>query len=303
MNKFSIFVLSILSILILSSCKNQKDHKIIFNGDNAYNEVVELVRYSPRDAGTTNGHQAALHIYNKLISYGIDARLDYFNDYTPKGLKKMVNIIGEIPGSSREKIIIGSHFDTMPGIENYIGANDSGSSCGILLELSRMLAQTNLNYGIVFAFFDGEEGINNYSPGDGLHGSRYYSKKIQKSEFFQDYKYMILLDMVGDKDLNYTIPKNTSPILLKMLFKAAKKVNLEHTISSMPYTYIIDDHVPFLSINIPSINIIDFNYGTKKNSNEFWHTKYDNLDNISADSLEKTGILTLSLLNLIQVFE
>lgn len=292
-----IFLLFALNYAALSDQVLEK-----FNSSFAFNEIINLTKYSPRDAGTTNGHNAAIYIHDRLKSFSIDAKLQYFTDTTPEGKKNMVNVIGTIPGKIDNWIIIGSHFDTMPGIKNYIGANDSGSSTGILIELSRIFSDIDLNYGIKFVFFDGEEGIRNYIPGDGLHGSRYFSKYIKKSNFYKKCKAMILLDMVGDKDLTFTLPINTSPILSNMLFSSARKLDLENYIKPNNRLFIIDDHVPFQNIGIPSINIIDFNYGSKEGLNDFWHTDKDNLENISKNSLEISANLTIGLLKELNLY-
>ena len=273
-----------------------------FNPNNAYNEIVKLIKFSPRDAGTTNGNNAAMHIKERLDSHSIKTKLQYFTDSTPVGKKNMINIIGYIPGKKDEWIIIGSHFDTMPGIKSYIGANDSGSSTGILIELSRILNDVELKYGIILVFFDGEEGIKNYIPGDGLHGSRYFVNDIKKSGFYKKCKAMILLDMVGDKDLTFTLPGNTAPILRKHLFTSAKKNNLEEYILPMDHIFIIDDHVPFQNIGIPSINLIDFHFGSQKGLNDYWHTSNDNLDKISQNSLGITSEILINLLDELGIF-
>ena len=142
-----------------------------FDGQKAYAEVEALLAFTPRDAGTTGGWKAAKHIHKRLESFGIDAEMDEFIDMTPDGEKTMINVIGLVPGKEPDWIILGSHFDTMPGIDDFQGANDSGSSTGVLLELARMMGESHVvpEIGIIFAFFDGEEGIAGYIPGDGLH--------------------------------------------------------------------------------------------------------------------------------------
>ena len=101
---------------------------------------------------------------------------------------------------------------------------------------------------------------------------------------------MILLDMVGDKNLQYTIPGNTSPILLNKLLISQTKLGFENRIKHLKNTFIIDDHVPFMKIGIPSINIIDFHFGSKNLLNDYWHTSKDNINNISVESLRNHGI-------------
>ncbi len=273
-----------------------------FNGDQAFKEIRELIKFSPRDAGTKNGHLAAYHIAEKLKKIGLKVIIDEFIDNTPVGSKKMINILGYLPGKSDKWIILGSHFDTMPGIPNFKGANDSGSSTGVLIEMARLLNNYELNHGLIFAFFDGEEGIANYIPGDGLHGSRRFAKQIYKSGNKNKYIAMILLDMIGDKDLTYTIPSNSDKYLKEILIESSKKLNIRNLIELLDDIVIIDDHVPFSNIGIPSIDIIDFKYGSTKDKNDYWHTEKDSLINISSNSLRITAELTLEMLNHLDVF-
>ncbi len=297
-----LFVILLVHIFT-SSCNDAPNvTNFNFNGDQAFKEVIELIKISPRDAGTKNGHLAAYHIATKLKKIGLKVDIDKFTDNTPVGSKKMINILGYLPGKSNKWIILGSHFDTMPGIPNFKGANDSGSSTGVLIEMARLLNNYELNHGLIFAFFDGEEGIANYIPGDGLHGSRRFAKQIYKSGNKNKYIAMILLDMIGDKDLTYTIPYNSNKYLKEILIESSNKLNVRNFIELLDHIVIIDDHVPFSEIGIPSIDIIDFKYGSTKDSNDYWHTEKDSLINISAKSLKITAELTLEMLNHLGVF-
>ncbi len=267
-----------------------------FDGQRAYAEVEALVQFSPRDAGTPEGRKAAEHIFNRLNGFGIEAEMDTFTDQTPDGEKTMHNVIGRIPGKTDKWIILGSHFDTMPGIKNFQGANDSGSSTGILLETARMLSGIKPEIGIIFAFFDGEEGIAGYIPGDGLHGSRHMAKQLAQAGDHKKIKAMVLLDMVGDKDLHFTLPVNSSRGLTQELLNAASASGQRSRFSLSRNSVITDDHVPFLQIGIPAIDIIDFRFGSEPGKNDYWHTAADHLRNISVESLKITGTITLEVL-------
>ncbi|MBT8045628.1 MAG: M28 family peptidase, partial [Pontiella sp.] len=109
----------------LVGCQPKQTDFEMFDGQRAYAEVEALVRFTPRDAGTPGGRQAAEHILSRLESIGVQAEIDTFVDATPEGDKTFRNVIGRIPGKTEKWIILGSHFDTMPGIENFQGANDS----------------------------------------------------------------------------------------------------------------------------------------------------------------------------------
>ncbi len=281
-------------LLVVGGCKPEKEHPIeAFNAQRAFEEVVALVEYTPRDAGTPGGRKAAEHIHQRLKLFGISAEIDTFTDRTPAGEKTMHNVVGRIPGRSDEWIIVGSHFDTMPGIENFQGANDGGSSTGVLLELARVLADSKPETGIIFAFFDGEEGIAHYIEGDGLHGSRHMAKQLLTSGQYKKTKAMILLDMVGDKDLHFILPGNSSQALAKVVLDAAHATGHRKFFSLSNTSFITDDHVPFQQIGIPAIDLIDFKYGSRPDKNDYWHTDRDNLENISADSLEVSGSVVL----------
>jgi len=269
-----------------------------FDGERAFAEVAALVEISPRDAGTPGGRKAAEHIFQRLEFFGIATKIETFKDQTPDGEKTFHNVVGRIPGKTDRWIILGSHFDTMPGIDNFQGANDSGSSTGVLLELARQLSETETvpEIGILFAFFDGEEGIAHYIPGDGLHGSRHMAESLVQSGKARNIKAMVLLDMVGDKDLHFTIPANSSSVLVKEVLNAAHATGHRDRFSLSRGMSITDDHVPFLEIGIPAIDLIDFRFGSEPELNDYWHTSADNLDHIGVESLETIGKITLQLL-------
>ncbi|MBN2702611.1 MAG: Zn-dependent exopeptidase M28 [Pontiellaceae bacterium] len=265
-----------------------------FDGERAFKEVVDLIEFSPRDAGTRGASLAADHILSRLTEFGIQAEIDTFEDNTPHGIKTFHNVIGRIHGTDGNWIILGSHFDTMSGIDNFQGANDSGSSTGVLLELARMLKKTQPRTGIIFAFFDGEEAVAGYVQGDGLHGSRHMVQQLLTSGESRFVKSMILMDMIGDRDLNITAPKNGTAELKKVLLHSANTVGLRDYVSLMN-TEITDDHKPFLDAGIPAIDLIDFRFGSAPGLNDYWHTEKDRLEHISAESLKITGTIVLEM--------
>lgn len=284
--------------LLLTGCREEHATTAmpVFDGERAFLEVEALVRIAPRDAGTPQGRKAAEHLLQRLKSFGVKAKIDTFTDSTPAGEKTMHNVIGRIPGKTDRWIILGSHFDTMPGIENFQGANDSGSSTGVLLELARMLKGQKPTVGLIFAFFDGEEGIAEYRPGDGLHGSRYFANQLKQDGQLQKIDAMILMDMVGDKDLGFTVPANSSRKLVKVLLDAARSAGYRDRFNLAPQIIITDDHQPFLDLGVPAINLIDFHFGSAPGLNDYWHTSQDRLDNICAESLHICGQVVLHML-------
>ena len=102
---------------------------------------------------------------------------------------------------------------------------------------------------------------------------------------------MILLDMVGDKDLTITIPKGCTKSLIDRTLRLAQENGLGSRFRVFK-SDMIDDHVPFLERGVPAIDLIDFNYGP---GNAFWHTTQDSLDKISAQSIKTVADFALGL--------
>ena len=264
----------------------------------AFREVEALVALGPRVANTPGAERAARHLYERLAGLGIEARIDTFEDPIHNETGTFHNVIGVIPGEVPRWIILGSHFDSLDGIEGFVGANDSGSSSGLLLEIGRVLNEATREGGahptFVLAFFDGEEAKVRYGPRDGLHGSRYYVRRLIAEGQVEKVRAMILLDMVGDRDLTLTLPRNVDPDLLRLTFRAAAEEGVRDKFSLFPGA-ILDDHVPFLQAGIPAMNLIDFEFGSAPGLNDYWHTLEDTMDKISAESLGIVGRVTLRM--------
>jgi len=197
-------------------------------------------------------------------------------------------------------IVLASHFDTKSGISpTFQGANDSGSSSGVLLELTRMLSKQPLETEFLIAFLDGEECREQYGPTDGLHGSRHLAQQLVESGGAQYVEAVIVLDMIGDRDLKVTVPRNGTQSLIKELFYASHEVGTRSAFG-LGKGSILDDHVPFLLAGMPAIDVIDFEYGSAPGLNDYWHTEEDSLDKLSAESLQKIGDTVLQMIKNLQ---
>jgi len=270
----------------------------VLSGQQAFDYVGQMVAITPRHSGSPGVEQAARFIRDTIAPFTDSSTIERFQDQSPDGLLTFHNVIAVRRGTGSETVILGSHFDTKSGIsDTFQGANDSGSSTGLLIELARVLHQhPRLPFNVVFAFFDGEECIQEYGPQDGLHGSRHYVRQLEDSGALSAVRAVIVLDMIGDKDLTVTIPRNTSRALTALAFEAARAEGVRGRFR-LADSAILDDHVPFHEKGIPTLNLIDFEYGTAPGLNDLWHTEYDNLENISAESLQTVGRVTLRILN------
>ncbi|MBO6167779.1 MAG: M28 family peptidase [Kiritimatiellae bacterium] len=269
------------------------------DADIAFSTAKELVvKYTPRNAGTFRGRFAAGFILRELSSRGVNARMDRFSASTPNGEKHFHNVIAEwetVPDG--EWVAILSHFDTKTGVE-CPGANDGASTSGLLVALAAMLERTKPSgLNIMLAWLDGEECMHSYSAADGFWGSRHAAAKLKASG--RKVKAVICLDMLGDKDLGISIPANSTPGLVSAALRAAAKAGAGGKVRKIP-EYVKDDHLPFLQLGFPAIDLIDFEYGSAPGLNDYWHTKDDTIEHISADSLLVAGGIVTELLKELQ---
>ncbi len=266
-------------------------------GSNALERVERLLALGPRDAGTPGAEKAAQWIAAELRASGLAPQVERFVDRTPDGPRPFHNVLAELPGTETGYFLLMSHYDTKIGMApGFTGANDGGSSTGLLLELAALMTQTApvRGPGFLFAFLDGEECRHAYGPDDGLHGSRRLARQLR--ERHTPVKAVILLDMVGDADLTLTVPRNGTPELKLLLLDAAAAQDCRDKVRVLDHA-ILDDHQPFLAAGFPAINLIDFEYGRRPGANDYWHTAEDTFDKLSAESLRQVGALTLEMVS------
>ena len=264
-------------------------------GTNALARVRRLCELGPRDALTPGAEAAAKWIAAELSVIGLVSDTDTFDDPAPDGTSRLFrNVTATIPGTGGGHILLLSHYDTKSGIsDTFVGANDGGSSTGLLLELAAHFARNPAIPSVTFAFLDGEECRRAYGESDGLHGSRHLARKMREAG--QGADAVILLDMVGDRDLRLTLPRNGTARLKTALLDAAASQGLRTKVGLLPYD-ILDDHQPFLDAGFPAIDIIDFEYGSAPGLRDYWHTAADTVDKLSADSLQVTGAIVIQLI-------
>jgi Zn-dependent M28 family amino/carboxypeptidase len=267
-----------------------------YNGERAYQHVEKLVGYGPRPSGSDALGRTATYIKTQLEEYGLTTEEQVFIAPTPLGPKQFRNIVAKTrvqPSGPNRVIIIGSHYDTKFFTNiTFVGANDGGSSSGALLEIARIAAEQP---SLWFVFFDGEEAVRQYSDEDGLWGSKFFVEDLKGKNQVGQVKAMVLLDMIGDKNLNVTV--NGS--LIPQAFDASRAAGFRDY-----FAYggngMLDDHVPFMRAGIPAVDLIDFEFGSKPGLNDYWHTEKDTLDKISSHSLEIVGKTALRLIELLQ---
>ena len=262
-------------------------------GDAAYEHVKALVAFGPRPSGSAAHGEMQQYITRHLESAGFSVEKDSFTARTPVGEVPMTNLIGRIGGAgeSNRIFVLATHYETKR-MDGFVGANDGGSSTGLLLALAPLLARRNLGHELRLVFFDGEEAFQEWSESDSLYGSRHLAEKWKAEDILPRIGAFILLDMIGDADLDLLKDTNSTPWLRDAIWATARRLGYSREFTNNEIG-IEDDHLPFVRAGVPSVDLIDWNYGP---SNSYWHTTGDTLDKVSAASLQIVGEVVLESL-------
>lgn len=269
------------------------------DGDRAFEHLRRIVAMGPRLPGSEASAKAREYIRKELESCGLSVEIDRFTAQTPRGPKEMANILSVLPGPEKGAILLASHYDTKDiGDPPCPGANDGASSTALLLEIARQLRESAGNRMTVrFAFFDGEEAFERWSAEDSLYGSRHLVEKWKVEGLLSEVRAMVLLDLVGDKDLGIFREALSSEWLVEAFRAAAAELGVSRHFFRGTES-IEDDHRPFLAAGVPAIDLIDFRFGPAHPNGvgAYWHTAEDNPEKCSAASLKIVGDVTLRAL-------
>lgn len=270
-----------------------------FDADRAYAHVKKQIDFGPRPAGSAELEKTRAYIVDQLRSFGLNVTTEEFQATTPQGPRKMANIIAEMPGTSSDVVIISSHYDTKFYKDfKFVGAVDGASSTGTVMEVARVLAtrKPKLNLTYRFVFFDGEEAFcgdwdecHNPNPADSskplpdnTYGSRYHVSQLVAKNELSRVKAMILLDMIGYKDLRLGRCDLSTAWLQDVIWQTAKDLDYKQFVNVTEGVG-DDDHSPFLKAGVDAVDIIQLS------TYPYWHTKEDTLDKVSAKSLKTVG--------------
>jgi Zn-dependent M28 family amino/carboxypeptidase len=253
------------------------------SGQNAYQNLKDFVALGPRFLGSPGHAKAEQFILSHLE--GVQIEQDKFTVQTAAGPFGMNNIIAKFPGTKDGIIVLAGHYDTNYPLRNtsFIGANDGGSNVGLMLELANQLrSHPPQGYSIWLLFTDGEEATVEWTDADSVYGSKQLAQKWSADGTAAKIKAFLLLDMIGDKDLDIDRDTNSTPWLLDVVYRAAERVGQQSHFFVRTNT-IQDDHLPFAAAGIPVADIIDIDYGF---NNIYHHTTQDIPDKCSAASLQ-----------------
>jgi glutaminyl-peptide cyclotransferase len=253
-----------------------------FDGRRAYAHVAKQVSFGPRPSGSPAIIQTQDYIQSELKSYGCTVETDSFTADTPIGRLPMKNILVKIPGDKQGVILLGTHYDTLLK-ENFVGADDAGSSTAVMLELARLLCPQHGKYAVWIAFFDGEEAVKQWSDTDSRYGSRQMAAKLATSGELPRVKAFLLADIVGSHPLRFKRDSFSTKALTDLVWKTAARLGYQDIFVNEE-TGSEDDHQSFLKRGVPALDVI-----TDFSANGYWHTPGDTLDKVSAKSLAIVG--------------
>jgi Zn-dependent M28 family amino/carboxypeptidase len=285
------------AVLISAACLHaaQQAVPLKFDGGRGYEDLRQIVAIGPRPAGSPALAKTRDYITRQLSAIGVKTEEQAFEPQTPIGPVKMVNLRATIPGPGQGRLVIAGHYDTKLFREfPFVGANDGGSSAAFLIELARVLKGRRNGITIELLFLDGEEAVRrDWADPDHTYGSHYYVETAKKAGTLKDIRAMILVDMIGDRDLVIKRESNSTKWLTDMIWAAAKRVKRPEFVDVS--TPIEDDHLEFLAAGVEAVDLIDLEYFTRSGSMA-WHTRDDTLENVAAGSLEAVGQVLLAAL-------
>ena len=271
-----------------------------FNGERAMDHVKKQIEFGPRPPGSPQLDKTRNYIVNQLKSSGLNFSLDEFTAKTPHGDKKMANIVAEVPGETKDLILITSHYDTKYFKDmQFVGANDPAASVATLLEIGRVLGslkeKPKVTYRLVF--FDGEEAFcenwddcSKPDEPDNTYGSRHYVTTLKTNSELSSTHAMILLDMMGYKKLELGRDTISTRWLQDIVWETARQLDHGDVFVEREEGVGGDDHEPFVNAGIAAVDLIQLT------SYPYWHKAEDSIDKISAQSMKIVGDVVLASL-------
>ncbi len=264
-----------------------------FDGKRAFAHVAKQVSFGPRPSGSPALAHLQEYLLSELKSYGCNVETDDFSADTPVGRLQMKNLLVKIPGEKPGVILLGTHYDTLL-MENFVGADDAGSSTALMLELARLLCPLRGKYAVWIAFFDGEEAMKQWSDTDSRYGSRQMAARLSTSGDIKKIRAFLLADIVGGRNAQFLRESSSTPALVDLVWNSAAKLGYT-AIFRNEATSAADDHDSFLKRGVPAVDVIgDFV------NNGYWHTPQDALDKISAKTLAIVGHVFLESVKQLQ---
>ena len=268
-----------------------------FDGERALAHAAAMVALGPRPLGSEALERNRSYIEQQLETIGLTSERQAFTAATPIGPVEMANIVAKIDplpgGEGAPAVVLAGHYDTklFEGVR-FVGANDGASSAAILLELGRVLVEHPATVPVWLVFFDGEEAVVLWSDTDSTYGSRHMVERMRRDGSLDQIGALVLFDMIGDADLQIPREIGSTPWLGDLIWEAARTAGHAARFPDQWHA-ISDDHLPFIDAGVAATDLIDFSYGP---GNRYWHSPFDTIERLSADSFQAVGETVLTAL-------
>ncbi|HKP82300.1 MAG TPA: M28 family peptidase [Pyrinomonadaceae bacterium] len=271
-----------------------------FNGERAMDHVRKQLDFGPRPPASPQLAKTREYISDQLKSYGWNVSIDEFSATTPHGEKKMTNIVGEIAGETKTLILITSHYDTKYYKDMlFVGANDPATSVATLLEIGRVLGSVKEKPKVTYrlVFFDGEEAFcegwsecGSEEDPDNTYGSRQYVSQLRARNELANTRAMILLDMMGYKNLELGRDPMSTRWLQDIIWQTGRELGHGKVFVDREEGVGGDDHEPFIREGVDAVDLIQLG------SYPYWHKADDTIDKVSPQSMKIVGDTVLASL-------
>ncbi|MEP6573132.1 MAG: M28 family peptidase [Gemmatimonadota bacterium] len=283
----------------LSGCK-EKNPAPKFDGQAAFGYLQQQVAFGYRIPGTEGHRKEAAWLDSLLRTRADTLVVQTWTHVSAKGVSlELTNYLARFNPAATERVLLLAHWDTRPiadsklssdSTKSVLGANDGASGVATLLAIADALHRQHPRVGVDLLFDDGEDfGNFEKEPDDVLMGARYYAKHQPAGG---PPLFAVLLDMIGDKDLQIYQEGNSStgaPEVVQLVWGAAKDLGYQQYFIDTPKHNLIDDHVELQKVGIRAIDVVDFDYPA-------WHTPDDTIDKVSAHSLQVVGDVMLNVI-------
>ena len=316
---------------LLSACgkKQAVATRPPFSSDSAYAYIERQMAFGPRVPNSNAHMQCAVWLIEQLKAFGAEVELQkgFMPDY--KGDNQQIyNIIGHFTPVQRDssshtsaRILLGAHYDTRPWCDeeedyserfyNVPGANDGASGVGVLLEVARQLglklsnSDSGLSAPVDIIFFDCEDmGTPRIYTGAEREDTWCLGSQLWATNYAKNsaavYSFGIILDMVGAPDAVFPLEMYSTQYASNyqhQIWRAAEQLGYGAMFSKQQSYPITDDHyyINYIAC-IPCVDVIHYDIRNATGFPHWWHTRNDNMDNISKSTLQAVGEVVMSQL-------
>lgn len=280
-----------------------------FRADRALQYLRDICALGPRISGSDGMKKQQELLRKHFERCGATVELQRFQaqQRSRREPVEMVNLIARWHPNRSRRILLCTHYDTRPIADQepderlwhkpFLGANDGASGVALMMELAHVMPHLPVHVGVDFVCFDGEEYIFDNRPSD-WGGDRYffgseffaqqYARQRRLAPASPRYIEAVLVDMIAGQNPRFYIEQHSlvkAGPLVEKIWAYGKALDCRAFIPEAKHA-VLDDHLELLKVDIPAVDIIDFDY-------PHWHRLSDTPDNCASEGLEQVGRVVL----------